>query len=302
MDTSFRTAQAAHDLIHHVKPLLAQHLAAVAEASGMTLAETGEAFRNLRDDGYMFKRDETLRLFMGLNWLAVTEAKGFELAVVVLLTDSLQNPHTADSLTEVWAAATAKLPNWPATLRAAVANGLRQAATLGQITLQTQLKDQDYQTHPAAPIADHLLRIARSMRRDQLYEVAKADYGSDLERHFAALMEVIGKRDGIFLESDAWFPSEVVELTSHTPGAPGYEGCTAILLLNALQTNDRAGWFDFRWQNQGAAYCALKPSVRDPILAGIRHFYESDPEFLVFHTIDPARLGEGATIPVVDDL
>lgn len=302
MDNSFRTAQAVSDLIHHVKSLLAQHLAVVAEASGMTLAETGEAFRHLRNDGYVFKRDETLRLFMGLNGLAVTEATGFELAVVALLTDSLQNPHAPDFLAQVWVAAVAKFPNWPATQRAAVANGLRRAQVLGQITLQTQPKDQDYLTHSADHIADHLLRIARSMRRDELYHVARADYGSDLEKHFAALMDVIGKRDGIFLETDAWFPSEVVELTSHTQGAAGYEGCTAILLLNALQTNDRAGWFDFRWQNQGAAYCALRPSVRDPILAGIRQLYEADPEFLAFHTIDTSRLSEGATIPIVGDL
>lgn len=302
MDKSFRTAQAVSDLIHHVKPLLAQHLASVAEASGMTLTETGEAFRRLRDDGYSFKRDETLRLFYGLQRLAAKEAEGFELAFVVLLADALQNPHVPDFLIEVWAAAADQLADWPATLRAAAANGLRQAKTLGHINLYTLPLDQDYQTHPAEPIADHLLRIARSMRRDELYEVARADHCADLEKHFAALMEVIGKRDGIFLETDARFPSEVVELTSHTPGAPGHEGCTVILLLNALQTSDRAGWFDFRWQNQGAAYCALKPSVRDPILTGIRHLYETDPEFLIFHTIDPSRLSEGATIPVVDDL
>jgi hypothetical protein len=302
MDTSFRTAQAVSDLIHHVKPLLSQHLAAVAEASGMTLAETGEAFRLLRDDGYVFRRDETMRLFMGLHRLGMKEGKGFELALVVLLADALQNPRTPDFLIEVWAEAVDHLSNWPATLRAAAANGLRQAKTHDRINLFTLPEDKDYLTRPADLIADHLLRIARSMRRDELYEVARADYGSDLEKHFAALLEVIGKRDGIFLESDAWFPSEVIELTSHTPGAPGHEGCTAILLLNALKTNDSAGWFDFRWQNQGAAYCALRPSVRDPILAGIRHLYETDPEFLAFHTIDPSRLGEGATIPVVDDL
>lgn len=302
MDNSFRTAQAVSDLIHHVKPLLAQHLAAVAEASGMNLAETGEAFRHLRNDGYVFKRDETLRLFMRLNGLAVTEAKGFELAVVVLLADSLQNPHDPDFLAQVWEATVDHLSNWPATLRAGVANGLRQAVALDQINLPTLPMDQDYLSHSADHIADHLLRIARSMRRDELYEVARADYGCDLEKHFAALMDVIGKRDGIFLETDAWFPSEVVELISHTPGAAGHEGCTAILLLNALQTNDRAGWFDFRWPNQGAAYCALRPSVRDPILAGIRQLYEADPEFLVFHTIDTSRLSEGATIPIVGDL
>jgi hypothetical protein len=302
MDNSFRTAQAVSDLIHHVKPLLAQHLAAVAEASGMTLTETGEAFRALRDDGYVFRRDATLRLFMGLNELAITETKGFELAVVVLLADTLQNPHTPDSLAEVWAATVDHLSNWPASLRAGVANGLRQAVSLDQINLPTLPMDQDYLSHSADLIADHLLRIARSMRRDELYEVARADYGCDLEKHFAALMEVIGKRDGIFLETEFWHPSEVVENTSHVSTAAGFQGCTALLLLNALKRGDPRGDFDFRWPRLSAVYCALRPSVRDPILAGIRHLYETDPEFLACHKIDPSRLGEGNTIPVVDDL
>lgn len=161
MSDSFRTMQAVSDLVHHVKPLLAQHLAAVAEASGMGLRETGEAFARLRDDGYSFKRDETLSLLMGIEQIALTQATGFELGVVILLADRLQTQKSPDSLAQVWVAATAQLGHWPATLRAAVANGVRQATTLGQIALQTMPKDQDYQTRPAEPIADHLLRIAR---------------------------------------------------------------------------------------------------------------------------------------------
>ena len=301
-DNSFRTMQAVSDLVHHVKPLLAQHLAEVAEASGLGVRETGEAFARLRDDGFRFQRDETLPLLDGLETIAITQAEGFELATTVLLADVLHTSRAADSLAEVWPAATAQLAGWPATQRAAMANGLRRAHELGHIELEILPKDQEYQTRPAALIADQLVRIARSMRRDELYEVARADHGADLEKHFAALIDLIGKRDGIFLESEYWSPSEVVELTSHIPAQHGYEGCTAILLLNALKFGDRTGWFDVRWEGQGAAYCALRPSTRDPILAGIRHIYETDVNFLHLATVDLSRLGEGATIPVVDDL
>lgn len=301
MSDSFRTMQAVSDLIHHARPLLAQHLAAVAEASGLTLRETGEAFARLRDDGFRFERDETLPLLDGLERIAITQAEGFDLAVVVLLADVLQSQTAPDALTQVWAAATAQLGNWPTTLRAAMANGLRQAKTLDQIAMQIMPSDQDYQTHPTQPIADQLLRIARSMRRDELYEVARADIVTEIENHFAALIELIGKRDGIFSEDDRWYPAEVVEMTSYHPSWVGFEGCTAILLLNALKHGDPLG-VDFRWSSLGAAYCALRPSTRDPILAGIRHLYESNPEFLIFESVDLSRLSEGATIPVVDDL
>ena len=62
------------------------------------------------------------------------------------------------------------------------------------------------------------------------------------------------------------------------------------------------GWFERLWSDQGAAYCALRPSARDPILAGIRYIYETDTRFLVDEGVDLSRLTEGATIPVVTDL
>ena len=73
------------------------------------------------------------------------------------------------------------------------------------------------------------------------------------------------------------------------------------------------GWFDCRWEGQSLAYCALQPSKRDPILAGIRYIYETDREFLTLNTVDfnPMHLVDktivgvhpvGLLIPVVDQL
>ena len=122
MRDDFRTMQAVSDLIHHVKPLLAQHLAAVAEASAMGLRETGEAFARLRDDGFRFECDETLPLLDGLETIAITQAEGFDLAVVVLLADILQRRQASGLLADAWDEACKRLRDWPATLRAAVAN------------------------------------------------------------------------------------------------------------------------------------------------------------------------------------
>jgi hypothetical protein len=274
-DNSFRSAQVVGDLVHHVKPLLAVHLGAVSQASGLTPAETGAAFRGLRDDGFRF-REQGAALRLGLEAIAATGAEGFELAVVVLLVDAVQGGR-AFAASEM---AAQRLGGWPATLRAAVAQGLGL----------------DGVTRGAAEIAEALLRVARSMRRDELYAVAER--GGDLTADFAALMQGIGQRDGIMSGAAL----EVVELGARLPKQVGYEGCTAILLLNALYQGDGRG-FAARWQEQGAVYCALQPSRRDAILAGVRYFYETDPGFLADQPVQGAsRLGEGAIIPVVEDL
>ena len=128
-------------------------------------------------------------------------------------------------------------------------------------------------TRVAAEIAEALLPIARSMRPDELWAVAQADHRHDPERHLAALREVIGLRDGIISAGENFYPRWVVELAGFGPEHPGFEGCTAILLLNALKVRGKDGWSDFTWENLSPSYFRLRPSARDPILAAIRWFY-----------------------------
>ena len=301
-DSSFRTWQAVSDLIHHIKPLLGLHLGRVAQAVGATPGAVGLAVGHLRNDGFAFRREATLALMDGLETIAIGGEAGFDLAVVVLLADLLQSRTPAPLLADVWPEAVLRLPYWPDTLRAAVANGLVRARELGLIVLDPPDAALCL-TRPADDIAGHLLQIARSMRPDELQAVAQADYGNDAQRHLDALRACISRRDGIFLPDEGCDPSEVVELVAHGPGQPGHPGCTAILLLNVLQTGDLQDWFGFRWPAQAPAYCALKPSQRDPILAGIRYLYETDAHFLDGATVDFNRAHTaGLTIPVVDEL
>ncbi len=295
MSDSFRTMQAVGDLVHHVKPLLARHLAAVSEASGLTLRETGEAFARLRDDGYWFQRDETLPLLDGLETIAITQAEGFDLAVVVLLADVLQRRQVSGLLTEAWAESVVRLRNWPATLRAAVANGLRRAVELGAITLERPPTDADCQTRQPAEIAEYLLQIARSMRREELEAVAQADYGKDVGEHLAGLQRVIREQDGVYEhKGDREFPGRVVNSTSIAPNEMGFPGCTAIVFINALRLGPRfESHVESDWENFDAAYSALPPSQRDPILAAFRHLYELDWLW---------DIDTDLTIPVVDQL
>jgi len=259
-DNSFRTRQAVSDLAHHIKPLLAPHLAEVAAAAGLSLAETGAAFGMLRDDGFRFVRDQTLPLLDGLETIA---------------TD---------------------------TLRAAVANGLRRAGQSGVLALDRPPCDADCLTRTAEVIAEPLLRIARSMNPNDLLAVAQADRGQDVARHLSALRDMIKNRDGILGPDESWVPSEVIELTASAALRPGFEGCTAILLLNVLKNGDGMGWIRSRWPQLGAACCALRPSTRDPVLAGIRYVYESDPDFAGLLPGKPVHQpGFSGLIPVVQD-
>ena len=315
MSDSFRTMQAVSDLVHHVKPLLAQHLAAVAGASGLTLRETGEAFARLRDDGFRFECDETLPLLDGLETIAITQAEGFDLAVVVLLADVLQRRQVSGLMTEAWDEACKRLRGWPATLRAAVSNGLRRAAELDVIKLSKPPRDIDRLTRPATEISEELLRIARSMRRDEILAVAQADESSDIDSRLKALEDLIRIQDGLFQNEIAGVGSdtlawEIVHITASRNSAVGFEGCTAIFLLNEIKPNAGRIWFSGYWEEFGETYCRLKASVRDPVLAAVRYMFEADlckfdddPDFIDRREFesdaDPLPL---IPIPVVDQL
>ena len=315
MSDSFRTMQAVSDLVHHVKPLLTQHLAAVAEASGLGLRETGEAFARLRDDGYWFQRDETLPLLDGLETIAITQAEGFDLAVVVLLADVLQRRQVSGLLTEAWDEASKRLRDWPATLRAAVANGLRRAVELDVIKLAKLPRDIDRLTRSAPEISEVLLRIARSMRRDEILAVAQAGENPDIEPRLRALEDLIRIHEGLFQNEIAGVRSnalawDIVHTSASRNSAVGFEGCSALLLLNSLHQDAGHIWFAGYWEEFGAEYCGFKASVRDPILAGVRYLFEADlsrfdddPDFIdrreYESDADPLPL---IPIPVVDDL
>lgn len=296
-DHSFRTWQAVGDLVHHVKPLLAVHLGAVAEASGLTIRAAGAAVGRLRDDHFRFA-GETAALREGLEALALTRGEGFDLAVAMLLADVLQTRRGNGLLAGVWTEAKLRLRDWPDTLRAAVANGLRRAVELGVIDLEAP-SDAECLTRGAEAIAPALLRIVRAMRPDELLAVAAADDGQEAERHLAALKEVIRHRDGIFLPGDDESPLEVVELTALAADNPGFEGCTALLLLNLLKTSRTDPGLDGTWERLAAAYDALRPSARDPILAAIRWSYETDRAFAAMRD---ANFSTGPILPVVGDL
>jgi hypothetical protein len=66
------------------------------------------------------------------------------------------------------------------------------------------------------PEPEGLLRsISVHITDEMLEEIARADYGLDVDKHFEALVAV--RDTGIFPKKMVWFPGEVLELTRYSP-------------------------------------------------------------------------------------
>jgi len=148
-------------------------------------------------------------------------------------------------------------------------------------------------------ILPELCRIARAMDDDDRKAVAAADYGYRKEEHFLALNDVLARDDCRFHKDNYWCPSEVVELTSHGGSDQTFISCTALLLVNALVTKDRMGWFDYRWERYSVNYNMLSDNVRPAIISGIRWLYESGYCEPSFGDWDPIKFPQ-TMIPIGD--
>ena len=293
---TFRQAQAAYDLICLARA--APHETLVTFSAGGGHAKDVQSL--LHDRGCRFESDADLALYETLA-LAATEPdhpSAFTTATAVLLADLLQNglgPDRLDWHFDMFADSYRALPD---AARAAIFNGYWAARVYGHMGIlppELPITAEDRITRPAETILPNLKALAKRLTPDERESVSKSDYGCDVEEHLAALNLVIDQQDCLFAEEgQRWYPSEVIELVAHVADTPGFVGCTAILLVNALTHGDGMGWFDYRWENLGNAYKGLPEGARDPILAGLRFLYESDPNFLVCQTrnYDPLRRPE----------
>ena len=98
------------------------------------------------------------------------------------------------------------------------------------------------------PEAEVLLRdISKHIDDEMLEEIAAADYGGDIEKHFAALKQI--RDTGLFPEMMCWFPGEVLELYRYR-------------WIENTETSQ--GRFEF--ENWARAFCcaALLRATREP--------------------------------------
>ena len=283
-----RLPQAVADLAFQIKALLPASLGDIAAASGQSLAETGASFRILRDDQYRFQAVQTQPLYQGLVQIALAQRSGFQVCAVILLADLVQRDSADPALAGLWPRLQARLQDQPAVLRAALANGLRQAVAAGLIALPEPLLPALCLTRGPKEITPALLRVARAMRHHEIYAVCAA--GPDLQASHAALIASITEQDGI-LRPQA---RGVVWQAARQPDALGFAGCTALLALNALQGAVPPADFAGLWADFAAEMLALPPSKRDPICAALRLLHEQEAGF--------APASGSFALPVVEEL
>lgn len=274
---TFREAQSAFDLIATSKSF---DDASLVQTGGNRLVDV------VRGSSCRLKHDSDAACYEMLESTALDCAENAALAIAVLVANELQQGLWAGGTKELAEMAAARIRTAHPTLRAAI---LRGTDTLEDHAYRYEpatyiLPEFTRLTHRAEEILPELCQLARSMDPKTRTNVAKADYGDGSGEHLAALNAVLATEDCMFPKDEVWFPSEVVELVAHVRSTPGFVQCTALLLANAIPTNDKMGWFPFRWERLGSEYNALPDSTRSVILAGIRCLYEAEPSKFLPYT------------------
>lgn len=202
----------------------------------------------------------------------------FMTATIVLLADRLQNGNGRDDLYWNWDAFQERFQEAPAPVRAALMNGFRCAHGLKLVELDRPPKRRDLSTYDEVDLIRLLKIIARSMPnnvRDLLCELAPTE---TRPVHRNALENCL-KSSCVLSEFGGWFPSEVVEKASLDANHPAYSACTALLLVNAISTEDANGTMASRYEVMAEEYFLMQPEVRVPMVAGLRHLYEMKTEW-----------------------
>lgn len=219
----------------------------------------------------------------------------FMTATAVLLADRLQRGAGEDDLFWNWDAFQDRFREAPSPVRAALMNGFRCAHTLRLVKLDQPPKGRDLRTYDEVDLVRLLKIIARSMTddlRDIVCDLAPEETRSV---HRKALENCL-KGSCTLSEFGGWFPAEVVEQASLDCEHPAYAACTALMLLNAIETNDANGKMALRYEELAEEYFQLAPEIRVPMVAGLRHLHEMDTEWEPYANWTPERRFEKAIV------
>ncbi|WP_372573212.1 hypothetical protein [Ruegeria jejuensis] len=195
-------------------------------------------------------------------------------ATCVLLLDRFENSERGSDFEWEWDAFATRYQRADAPTRAAIMNGLDQGRKYSLVSDKVRPSIPDCTTKPVHDVVRPLLQLAKSLTEEEREWIANADYGEDVKTHLRALNELLETGDCIYPPGETWFPAEVVELVSHGDENPGFVGCTALVLINAIADNDCRANADFRWKSHRISYSSLAPSQRCAIQGGFRHLYE----------------------------
>ena len=202
----------------------------------------------------------------------------FMTATLVLLSDRLQNGAGQDDLFWNWDAFQERYREAPSSIRAALMNGFRCAHRLKLVKLDHVPSGKDLRTYDESDLHRLLKIIARSMTDDMQQRVASLAPEEIREVHVKALDNCL-RSSCILSEFGGWFPAEVVEQVSLDPIHEAYAACTALMILDAIETRDSRGKMAFRYEEHADSYILLPTEIRVPLLAGLRHLHEMESDW-----------------------
>lgn len=259
---------------------------------------TAQAFVDLAGaQGGRLPPDQAERLHPNLLLAATLPSEDFEgfvVASALLLADRLQSGAGTDDLFHHWDTLEERYRETSAPVRAALLRGFALCHALGQVALEGPPAGTDLVTEPRAAALAALAALATSMTEAELENVARADRGKDIEQHRGSLLDRLRALPN--RPPDPWFAAEVVELSSHIPGTPGFAPCTALLLIDAIHTGDTRGAAAYRWMSIGAGYDALPEPDRATIHGGYRHLAESAPAWDPYWDWNAERVAASGTL------
>ncbi|GFE49524.1 hypothetical protein So717_12770 [Roseobacter cerasinus] len=289
---SFQTLQVVADL----------RAVVVAGADGLAAhlaAEKEPLLRRVIDDqGCLLSAEDAEALREDLLLVAARPDQGladFLAATALLLADRLQGGAGADDLYWNWDAFAGHYRKGPAPVRAAVLHGFRLAHATRRVNLEHPPEGRGLYTYDAADLQRFLTLVARSLSPVQRDHVCRSAPADTRAVHRTALDNCL---DGSCRLSDygTWFPREVVEMVSLQPEHVGFAPATALLLLDCIATRDAEGRMAFRWAELAPHYVQMTSKARGAILAGVRHLYETSPDWAPYAGWAPDRLVEKAVV------
>lgn len=206
------------------------------------------------------------------------DTAAFAGATALLLADRLQHGIGDDDLGSHWQAfATAYAGLAPAD-RAAILQGFLTGTRRGLVRMPGGPLGATLATTRPGGEVDALLRLLAAAEAPALEAALEAMLPAMeaglARRHLKALLRGPG---GEPLTGDSLAFAPLLALASD-PDRAGHAGATALLLAEALPDGDAEGWFCITlWGAHIDGWLALPPEQGAPILAGLRHLYESHP-------------------------
>ena len=219
----------------------------------------------------------------------------FMTATAILLADRLQKGAGEDDLYWNWDAFQDRYREAPSPVRAALMNGFRCAHAMRLVKLDQPPQGRDLRTYDEVDLVRLLKIIARSMT-DELRDSVCALAPEDTRLVHRKALENCLKGSCVLSEFGGWFPAEVVELASLDCNHPAYVACTALMLLDAIETEDAKGKMAFRYEELAEEYFQLAPEIRVPMVAGLRHLHEMDTDWAPYANWTPEKRFEKAIV------